>query len=148
MFGIGSTELFIIIVVALIVIGPKKLPDLMRTLGKGMAEFKRVSSDVKETFDKEVKKAEKEIKEEEKKVKETVEKAVEDETPPAEADAASADASDTASAEAASTEAEGPVHGTPATDTPANDARAEESAADNSPDKSPDADAASTGKIA
>ncbi|MDD4464682.1 MAG: twin-arginine translocase TatA/TatE family subunit, partial [Desulfobacterales bacterium] len=36
MFGIGSTELLVILVVALIVIGPSKLPDIMRTLGKGM----------------------------------------------------------------------------------------------------------------
>ncbi|MFH1915137.1 MAG: Sec-independent protein translocase protein TatB [Pseudomonadota bacterium] len=58
MFGIGGPELLIICVVALIVIGPKKLPDLLRSLGKGMAEFKRVSTDVKSTLDDEVKKAE------------------------------------------------------------------------------------------
>lgn len=58
MFGIGQFELLIIIVVALIVIGPGKLPDMMRTIGKGFAEFKRVSSDVKQTFDLEVRKAE------------------------------------------------------------------------------------------
>lgn len=58
MFGVGGPELLIICVVALIVIGPKKLPDLLRSLGKGMAEFKRVSNDVKSTLDDEVKKAE------------------------------------------------------------------------------------------
>jgi sec-independent protein translocase protein TatB len=58
MFGIGGPELLIICVVALIVIGPKKLPDLMRSMGKGLAEFKRVSNDVKSTLDDEVKKAE------------------------------------------------------------------------------------------
>jgi len=61
MFGIGSTELLVILVVALIVIGPSKLPDIMRTIGKGMAEFRRVSTDVKSTLDAEVRKADDEI---------------------------------------------------------------------------------------
>jgi len=60
MFGIGQFELLIIIVVALIVIGPGKLPEMMRSIGKGFAEFKRVSSDVKQTFDMEVRRAEQE----------------------------------------------------------------------------------------
>lgn len=51
MFGIGMPELIIIMVVALIVIGPKKLPDLARSLGKGMAEFKKATQDIKETLD-------------------------------------------------------------------------------------------------
>ena len=58
MFGIGGPELLIICVVALIVIGPKKLPELLRSLGKGVAEFKRVGNDVKTTLDEEVSKAE------------------------------------------------------------------------------------------
>lgn len=69
MFGIGQFELLIIIVVALIVIGPGKLPDMMRTIGKGFAEFKRVSSDVKQTFDLEVRKAEVEARDKEESVK-------------------------------------------------------------------------------
>lgn len=60
MFGIGSTELLVILVVALIVIGPSKLPDIMRTLGKGMAEFKRMSNDVKSTLEAEVDRADRE----------------------------------------------------------------------------------------
>ncbi|MFZ5811446.1 MAG: Sec-independent protein translocase protein TatB, partial [Thermodesulfobacteriota bacterium] len=51
MFGIGTTELLVILVVALIVIGPSKLPDVMRTIGKGLAEFRRVSTDVKSTLE-------------------------------------------------------------------------------------------------
>lgn len=47
MFGIGIPELVIILVIALIVIGPKKLPDLARSLGKGLAEFKRATEDFK-----------------------------------------------------------------------------------------------------
>jgi len=60
MFGIGSTELLVILVVALIVIGPSKLPDIMRTLGKGMAEFRRMSNDVKSTLEAEVDRADRE----------------------------------------------------------------------------------------
>lgn len=58
MFGIGGPELLIICIVALIVIGPKKLPEMMRSLGKGLAEFKRVGNDVKSTLDQEVSRAE------------------------------------------------------------------------------------------
>ncbi|NJB67388.1 sec-independent protein translocase protein TatB [Desulfobaculum xiamenense] len=54
MFGIGSTELLLILGIALLVIGPKKLPQMARSLGKAMGEFKRVSSDVKRTIDAEV----------------------------------------------------------------------------------------------
>jgi sec-independent protein translocase protein TatB len=57
MFGIGTTELLVILVVALIVIGPSKLPDVMRTIGKGLAEFRRVSTDVKSTLEAEVQRA-------------------------------------------------------------------------------------------
>ena len=51
MFGIGPTELIIILVIALIVIGPKKLPDLAKALGKGMAEFKKATREIKESLD-------------------------------------------------------------------------------------------------
>jgi sec-independent protein translocase protein TatB len=51
MFGIGFPELVVIMVIALIVVGPKKLPDLARALGRGYAEFKRAMDDLKDTFD-------------------------------------------------------------------------------------------------
>ena len=47
MFGIGLTEVIIILVVALLVVGPKKLPELAKTLGRGMAEFRRTADDFK-----------------------------------------------------------------------------------------------------
>lgn len=53
MFGIGMPELLLILAVALIVIGPKKLPDLARTLGKAMGEFKRATNDLKQTIEQE-----------------------------------------------------------------------------------------------
>ncbi len=51
MFGIGFPELMIIMAIALIVIGPKKLPDLARALGRGMAEFRKATQEIKDSLD-------------------------------------------------------------------------------------------------
>ncbi|WP_022655787.1 twin-arginine translocase TatA/TatE family subunit [uncultured Desulfovibrio sp.] len=50
MFGIGSTELLIILVVALVVLGPKSLATISRSLGKAMGEFRRVSTEFQRTL--------------------------------------------------------------------------------------------------
>ena len=50
MFGMGMPEVLLILAVALIVIGPKNLPDLAKSLGRAMGEFKRATNDFKETM--------------------------------------------------------------------------------------------------
>src|SRR5512134_3265572 len=50
MFGIGMTELIVILGVALIVFGPTRLPELARSLGRAMHEFRRASTDLRQTF--------------------------------------------------------------------------------------------------
>ncbi len=51
MFGIGFEHLLVILVVALLVVGPNKLPDVARALGRGYAEFKRTMDELKSTMD-------------------------------------------------------------------------------------------------
>jgi sec-independent protein translocase protein TatB len=50
MFGIGLPELLVILVVALIVLGPKRLPEVARQLGKAVGEFRRQTSDLMDDF--------------------------------------------------------------------------------------------------
>ena len=54
MFGIGSTELLVIILVALVVLGPKSLTGITRSLGKAVGEFRRVSTEFQRTLNAEV----------------------------------------------------------------------------------------------
>jgi Tat protein translocase TatB subunit len=51
MFNIGFQELLVILVIALIVVGPSKLPDLAKALGRGIGEFRRATSEIKETIE-------------------------------------------------------------------------------------------------
>ncbi|WP_027722309.1 Sec-independent protein translocase protein TatB [Maridesulfovibrio zosterae] len=79
MFGIGSTELIVILVVALILIGPQKLPELIKNLGKGLSEVKKMSNDVKSTLDAEISAADQERKAKEAAEQEVVRKKAEEE---------------------------------------------------------------------
>ena len=61
MFGIGLPEIIVIAAVALVFIGPDKLPGVLRSLGKGLVELKRATSDVRTTVQDEMHKIEEEI---------------------------------------------------------------------------------------
>lgn len=55
--SLGGTELLVILVVALVIFGPRKLPELSRSLGRSLADFKRASHDFKETWEREARMA-------------------------------------------------------------------------------------------
>ena len=58
---LGFQELLLIFVVALLVFGPKKLPELGKSLGKGLKEFKRATNDIKSSWEEQVRDVEKEV---------------------------------------------------------------------------------------
>ncbi len=62
MFNIGLPELILILVVALIVLGPRRLPEIAKALGRGLAEFKRATEEVKRQIEEEVSSLEEEVK--------------------------------------------------------------------------------------
>ena len=55
MGNIGTQEIIIIFIIALIVFGPRKLPEIGKTIGKGLAEFKKASNELRNTWEEEVK---------------------------------------------------------------------------------------------
>jgi TatA/E family protein of Tat protein translocase len=54
MGSLGMQEIIVIFIIALIIFGPRKLPELGKTLGKGLAEFKKASNELKKTWEDEV----------------------------------------------------------------------------------------------
>jgi sec-independent protein translocase protein TatA len=75
--SIGMPELIIIFVIALIIFGPRKLPELGRSLGKSLAEFKRASNELRNTLEEEIRLEEQKPKVEEQKPKVEPSKAAE-----------------------------------------------------------------------
>jgi len=83
MFGLGIPELIVIFVIALVVFGPKKLPELGKSIGRAMAEFKKASEDFQDSVRTEMREVEREasVKEDIKHLEQSVQdetKAVED----------------------------------------------------------------------
>lgn len=62
MFGIGFQEILIILVIVLILFGPKRLPDLAKSIGKGVAEFKKASDEVRQGIEEAVREEEQKAK--------------------------------------------------------------------------------------
>lgn len=62
MWNLGFQEVVIIFIIALVIFGPRKLPDLGKSLGKSLAEFKRASNELKRTWEDEVRAETEELK--------------------------------------------------------------------------------------
>ena len=62
MWNLGFQEVVIIFIIALVIFGPRKLPDLGKSLGKSLAEFKRASNELKRTWEEEVRAESEELK--------------------------------------------------------------------------------------
>ena len=84
MFTLGVPEMAVIFILALVLFGPKKLPELGRTIGKAMTEFRRASNDLKATFDREMHTLERENREIQASTRDTVKEIYDHALPPAE----------------------------------------------------------------
>lgn len=115
MFGMGMPEVLLILAIALIVIGPKKLPDLAKSLGRAMIEFKRATTELKASLevDTDVTDIKKSFKEVDRSLKTAMDRApstaksgaTESKAAPPPSDAAPADPGPPANADAPETEA-------------------------------------------
>jgi Tat protein translocase TatB subunit len=81
MFGIGVPELLVILIVALVFLGPKRLPEVARSLGKALAEFRRATGDITEELNNAQVMLEEEIRQAERASQETQQRAKSDHAP-------------------------------------------------------------------
>jgi sec-independent protein translocase protein TatB len=58
LFGLGLPEILLILVLALIVLGPKRLPEVAKTIGKAFSEFRRATTDIKDSVENEINRSE------------------------------------------------------------------------------------------
>jgi len=93
MFGIGMPELILILAIALIILGPKKLPEIAKSLGRGISEFKKATQEFKENLDvdNDLREARDTIQEVKEDLEETVRKSMTESTAVQEVDAVSED---------------------------------------------------------
>ncbi len=91
MFGTGMPEIILILAIALIVLGPKKLPEIAKALGRGIAEFKKATQDFKENLDvdDDLKEARDTIKDIKGDIRQTIQKSMTEDITPENRDAAS-----------------------------------------------------------